>query len=154
MRALGFFLVVLTLGVAGCGGGSSSEGKIVAAFYPLAWATQEVAAPSSGVVDLTPPGAEPHDVELYAEVRTYQGMIMERLEEYPGTEEILADSLSECIARYEKFVGTPYRDSEYDVVALAPTGELWLDRQQRVSMCGVTSTDGSKLEGSVRGASG
>ncbi|HEX4746246.1 MAG TPA: zinc ABC transporter substrate-binding protein [Gaiellaceae bacterium] len=62
MRALAFLAVAL--GFVGCGGGSSSEGEVVAAFYPLAWATVQVAGPSSGVVDLTTPGAEPHDVEL------------------------------------------------------------------------------------------
>jgi zinc transport system substrate-binding protein len=37
----------------------------VAAFYPLAWATERVAGDSvDDVVNLTPPGTEPHDIEL------------------------------------------------------------------------------------------
>jgi zinc transport system substrate-binding protein len=38
---------------------------VVASFYPLAWAAESVAnASTTDVVDLTPPGAEPHDIEL------------------------------------------------------------------------------------------
>ena len=60
-------LVFVVLVVAGCGGNdSSSQREIVAAFYPLAWATQQVAPDDVHVVNLTPPGAEPHDLELSA----------------------------------------------------------------------------------------
>ena len=38
----------------------------MAAFYPLAWAAEEVAAGDFEVVNLTPPGVEPHDLELSA----------------------------------------------------------------------------------------
>jgi zinc transport system substrate-binding protein len=38
---------------------------VVASFYPLAWAAERAASGSiDEVVNLTPPGAEPHDVEL------------------------------------------------------------------------------------------
>lgn len=60
--------IVLTLGallLAGCGGGDGA-GEVVAALYPLAFAAERVAAPGADVVDLTPPGAEPHDLELSA----------------------------------------------------------------------------------------
>ncbi|HEU5490958.1 MAG TPA: zinc ABC transporter substrate-binding protein [Gaiellaceae bacterium] len=63
MRAL--FLVVVVLATAGCvRGGSTDDEAVVAAFYPLAWAAAGVAPASVSVVNLTPPGAEPHDVEL------------------------------------------------------------------------------------------
>jgi len=52
---------------AGCSGaGDDADGAVVAAFYPLAYAAEHVAAPGTPVVDLTPPGAEPHDLELSA----------------------------------------------------------------------------------------
>jgi zinc transport system substrate-binding protein len=60
---------------AGCGGGSSgsSELTVVAAFYPLAFAAREIAGDRAQVVDLTPAGAEPHDLELSAgDARTLQ----------------------------------------------------------------------------------
>jgi zinc transport system substrate-binding protein len=63
MRAL-VFVVVALLG-AGCASeDSGSERTAVAAFYPLAWATEQVAGGSADVVNITPPGAEPHDIEL------------------------------------------------------------------------------------------
>jgi zinc transport system substrate-binding protein len=47
------------------GASAGSEGTdIVAAFYPLAWAAERVGGGEVDVRNLTPPGAEPHDVEL------------------------------------------------------------------------------------------
>lgn len=45
----------------GCG---PQRGRVVAAFYPLAFAAQEVGGQRLRVENLTPPGAEPHDIEL------------------------------------------------------------------------------------------
>jgi zinc transport system substrate-binding protein len=52
---------------ASCGGsGHGSSGKaVVAAFYPIAYAAQRV-DPGAHVENLTPAGAEPHDLELSA----------------------------------------------------------------------------------------
>ena len=38
--------------------------SVVAAFYPLAWATERVGGSDIDVTDLTRPGVEPHDLEL------------------------------------------------------------------------------------------
>ncbi|HSL09798.1 MAG TPA: metal ABC transporter substrate-binding protein [Actinomycetota bacterium] len=45
---------------------SASDGAVtaVASFYPLAEAVRRVAGDAVEVIELTPPGAEPHDVEL------------------------------------------------------------------------------------------
>ena len=51
---------------AGCGGSAQSKDAVVAAFYPLAYAADQVAPPGMAIDDLTPPGAEPHDLELTA----------------------------------------------------------------------------------------
>jgi zinc transport system substrate-binding protein len=51
----------------GCGSDARSDNRtVVAAFYPLAWAAEEVAGDDVDVVNLTPPGSEPHDIELTA----------------------------------------------------------------------------------------
>lgn len=52
--------------VAGCGGGASTDGRerVVAGFYPLAYAAREIGGSGVEIIDLTPPGAEPHDLEL------------------------------------------------------------------------------------------
>ncbi|HET6682285.1 MAG TPA: metal ABC transporter substrate-binding protein [Gaiella sp.] len=55
-----------TLLLTGCGGsGSTDDGEtVVAAFYPLAFAAEQVAGTGVDVVDLTRAGEEPHDLEL------------------------------------------------------------------------------------------
>ena len=54
--------------VSGCGSDEPRSGgrSVVAAFYPLAYAAEEVGGESVSVRNLTPPGAEPHDLELTA----------------------------------------------------------------------------------------
>jgi zinc transport system substrate-binding protein len=65
-------LIALTAGLTGCGGDSGSPGHgsdrtgVVAAFYPLAWGVEQVAGDTVELRNLTPPGTEPHDVELTA----------------------------------------------------------------------------------------
>ena len=50
--------------VSGCGSGAASGRRtVVAAFYPVAFAAERLGG-SYHVVDLTPPGVEPHDLEL------------------------------------------------------------------------------------------
>ena len=65
---LGFACVAVAAGAAGCGRHAQVVGhgptKVVAAFYPLAYAAQEIGGAAVTVENLTPPGAEPHDVEL------------------------------------------------------------------------------------------
>jgi zinc transport system substrate-binding protein len=60
-------VVVGTVAAAFAAGGDSarpSRGNVVAAFYPVAYAAQELARPGADVTNLTPAGAEPHDLEL------------------------------------------------------------------------------------------
>ena len=61
--------VIAVLALAGCASNEedvSQEPHVyIASFYPLAWATEQVTRePSAEVVNLTPPGVEPHDIEL------------------------------------------------------------------------------------------
>jgi zinc transport system substrate-binding protein len=66
MRAGIVLIFVLTLAlVAGCGSDDVNAGQthVVAAFYPIAYAAKRV-APDAEVENLTPAGAEPHDLEL------------------------------------------------------------------------------------------
>jgi zinc transport system substrate-binding protein len=66
-------ILILTFGVSlaavGCdgGGGAAAGGgmkQVVAAFYPLAFAAAEIGGAGVDVKNLTPPGAEPHDLEV------------------------------------------------------------------------------------------
>ena len=44
--------------------GAASRRSVVAAFYPVAWAAAQVGGDRVAVTNLTPAGAEPHDLEL------------------------------------------------------------------------------------------
>lgn len=59
----------LLLALTGCGStdaASNDDGKIsvVTSFYPLEYAAEQVGGEHVSVTNLTPPGAEPHDLEL------------------------------------------------------------------------------------------
>ena len=59
--------LTLLAALAGCGGDSgarSSDRTVVAAFYPLAFAAEEIGGAGIDVRNLTAPGVEPHDLEL------------------------------------------------------------------------------------------
>ena len=70
-------LALMAVGLlAACGGSATpSDGStspstgptIVGAFYPLAYAAEQVAGPDATIINLTPPGAEAHDLELTAQ---------------------------------------------------------------------------------------
>ena len=66
MRIVPVSLAALALLAAGCSGSGAGKGQrsVVAAFYPLAFAAAAVGGAKVHVENLTPPGAEPHDVEL------------------------------------------------------------------------------------------
>jgi zinc transport system substrate-binding protein len=58
-------LLLAALATAACSPVSSGGSKgVVAAFYPLAFAAEQIGGRSTHVHNLTPPGAEPHDIEL------------------------------------------------------------------------------------------
>lgn len=63
-------LMILTPACAGRAGSSQAEASsisVVASFYPLAFAAQRVGGDAVTVTNLTPPGVEPHDLELAPE---------------------------------------------------------------------------------------
>jgi len=72
MRRSSFILLPIAgLAAAGaltaCGSGSDTDDgviNVVAAFYPLAYATEQVGGDNVAVTNLTPAGQEPHDLEL------------------------------------------------------------------------------------------
>lgn len=65
MRTVPIWAALLLL-AAGCGGAARANGRtsVVAAFYPLAFVAEQVGGPQVDVRNLTPAGAEPHDIEL------------------------------------------------------------------------------------------
>jgi zinc transport system substrate-binding protein len=58
-------ILIAGLVLAGCGSDSAGgRPSVVAAFYPLAYAAERIGGSSYDIRNLTPPGAEPHDLEL------------------------------------------------------------------------------------------
>ncbi len=66
MKSKIVLILVLSGVLAGCGSSGSASGRktVVGAFYPVAYAAEQIGGPGYDVVNLTPPGAEPHDLEL------------------------------------------------------------------------------------------
>jgi zinc transport system substrate-binding protein len=66
---IGVPLLMTALAVSACGPGEQSSAStdklaVVASFYPLQFATQQIGGSHVAVTSLTKPGAEPHDTEL------------------------------------------------------------------------------------------
>jgi zinc transport system substrate-binding protein len=59
-------IAALAAGCGGDGGPTDDRVSVAAAFYPLAYAAEGIGGDRVSVRNLTPPGAEPHDVELSA----------------------------------------------------------------------------------------
>lgn len=70
MRAIMVLILLGGLGAVSCGGDNSAASarttSVVAAFYPLASAAEQIGGEQVDVTNLTPPGTEPHDVDLSA----------------------------------------------------------------------------------------
>ncbi len=65
-------LIGLTIGLAGCGIGDDTDGRldVVAGFYPMAYISEQVGGELVDVSTLAAPNTEPHDLELTPQQRT------------------------------------------------------------------------------------
>ena len=120
VRVILIWVIVLAVATA-CGPGGGRGGRVVASFYPLAFAAQQVAGPGVRVENLTPPGAEPHDLEVsptdVADIRSARLVLLlghgfqPQLEDAAGTGDTV-----------ERLLDTPGLD-------LLPNGDphVWLD---------------------------
>jgi zinc transport system substrate-binding protein len=91
--------VTALLLTAGCGsddtgGGDDGDLQVLAGFYPLEWAAERVGGERISVETLTPPGGEPHDLELTprdvaaveeADLLVYLGGFQPALDEAAGS---------------------------------------------------------------------
>jgi zinc transport system substrate-binding protein len=111
---------------AGCGGLAGSDAStdrvsVVAAFYPLAYAAEEVGRGRVEVANLTPPGTEPHDLEVSPRdvglIRGADLVLLLGRDFQPQLEEAAGDD-----ANVVRLLDTPGLD-------LLPNGDphVWLD---------------------------
>jgi zinc transport system substrate-binding protein len=125
MKGRAAVLLVGLLVGAGCGGGGgagdrtasgTSRVRVVAAFYPLYEAAQRVGGDRVDVVNLTPAGTEPHDLELTprqvddiegADLVLYLGGGFQ-----PGVEEVARRSQGDAVDALEELSLLPGRPNE------------------------------------------
>jgi zinc transport system substrate-binding protein len=107
--------IIAVVLLAGCGGSGDEAGEgtraVAAAFYPLAWAVERVGGDSVAVTNLTPPGAEPHDIELSARdverIRDADLVVYVGEGFQPGVEEAAQDANGTTIDALEGLTLTP-----------------------------------------------
>jgi zinc transport system substrate-binding protein len=118
--------------LSGCAHGSDAkDGRVgvVASFYPLAEAAREIGGSRVVVTNLTPPGVEPHDLELApddvealatADLVVYLGGGFQ-----PAVEDALRDAEGETLDALSAVTTEPPPAGEADTLSLDP--HVWLD---------------------------
>lgn len=117
----------------GIAGGRTADGRVavVAGFYPLAFLAQEIGGPAVRVIDLTPPGVEPHDVELTARqvARIEDAALVVYLH---GLAPAIDSSVSDARRRL---------DVASTVTLERGDPHVWLDPQRMISMARAVSAE-------------
>jgi zinc transport system substrate-binding protein len=153
-------LVVLGLLGASCGtadGGSASSRRpqIIAAFYPLEFVASEVAG-SATVTNLSPPGVEPHDLELAPDqVRTlsqadlvvylgdgFQPAVEDIVDELSGTAVIDALDTQDGLID----AGDSHEDDGHETEEGAADPHVWLDPTRLVSLAHAISSEMAEID--------
>jgi zinc transport system substrate-binding protein len=122
-------LILVVPALAACGSGSSGSGKttVVAAFYPLAFAVEQI-EPSVKVENLTPPGAEPHDLELTprAVARIEQADVVLYLGH--GFQPAVSDAVKNASGiKVDILQGLPLHSASGQEAGLTADPHVWLD---------------------------
>jgi hypothetical protein len=89
------------------------------------------------------PCAEPHDNEVYA-------VFDVEFASFPGDEEMGEFAFSQCLERFQGFVGSVYEESILDITALYPSDQSWRLQDDREVVCAVYDMNLNKLMGSAR----
>jgi len=113
--------------VAGCDSAAGGKNTVVAAFYPLAYAAQTM-SPSAKVENLTPPGAEPHDLELTprAVARIEKAAVVLYLSH--GFQPAVSDAVKSAGGRKIDILrGLPLHAARGQEAGLSADPHVWLD---------------------------
>jgi zinc transport system substrate-binding protein len=120
-------LILIAVALAGCGSGATGNNTVVAAFYPLAFATERI-APRAHVEDLTPRGAEPHDLELTprAVARIERATVVLYLGH--GFQPAVSDALKNASGvKVDVLQGLPLHSAAGQETGLTADPHVWLD---------------------------
>ncbi|GAB3599023.1 hypothetical protein GCM10027408_17610 [Microbacterium tumbae] len=89
------------------------------------------------------PCDEAHSYEVYHEFDLADG-------DYPGSDAIYDQAVSECTTAFEAFIGISWDDSSLDFTWYEPTEASWGQANDRLVQCLVYDTAGS-VKGSLKG---
>jgi zinc transport system substrate-binding protein len=124
-------LLIAALVLSACGSpGASTDGKIavVASFYPLQYATQQIGGSLVAVTSLTKPGAEPHDTELTP--RAVASVSMARLVVYEKGLQGAVDKAVESQGGGHSLDVAPSANLDLKLASGATDPHFWLDPQR------------------------
>jgi zinc transport system substrate-binding protein len=155
-----FALTALALLGAGCGTGgedSSGSGKpeVIAAFYPLEFVAAEVAGGSANVTNLSPPGIEPHDLELApGQVRSLaQADLIVYLGEgfQPGVEDVIGElsgtALIDGLETQDRLLqGSDEHEDEGGDEEHASDPHIWLDPTRVASLGTLVAAEMARID--------
>lgn len=92
--------------------------------------------------------ASPHEGEVYASLK----LTNPRGSGFPGRGALYSAGKEQCTAKFQEYVGIPYRDSELVVSAYIPTAANWIDSEDRNFGCIVHEDGFGLINGSLVGA--
>jgi zinc transport system substrate-binding protein len=161
-------LVIAALALTACGSdksGSARSGQVgvVAAFYPLQFATEQIGGDHVAVTSLTKPGAEPHDIELTpqdvaavskAKVVVYerglQGAVDKAVETQGGDRSLDVAPAADLNLLFQATVGAPAQTSAENAVGTTDP-HFWLDPQRYSAVAKVISARLSRVDPAHKG---
>jgi zinc transport system substrate-binding protein len=133
MKARIVLIISACLLAAACGPAKSSSGgrtSVVAAFYPLAFAAQQIGGSDVNVENLTPTGGEPHDLELapQAVARIERADLVLYLSH--GFQPAVSDAVRSARGtKLDALAGLPLHAARNQEASLTADPHVWLDPQ-------------------------
>jgi zinc transport system substrate-binding protein len=123
-------ILLLSTLAAGCGSNSGDGGRatVVAAFYPLAYAAERIGGTAVRVDNLTPPGSEPHDLELAP--RTVERIVRADVVLYlgHGFQPAVSDAVKQAQGKtVDLLAGLPLDEAPAGEEGLTADPHVWLD---------------------------
>jgi zinc transport system substrate-binding protein len=128
MRIVLILACVPLLAACGAANGAKRKTTVIASFYPLAYAAQQVGGPTVDVENLTPAGAEPHDLELtpQAVARITRAKVVLYLSH--GFQPAVSDAVGQTSGRaVDVLAGLPLHDAHGQEAGLTADPHVWLD---------------------------
>jgi len=137
---------------------TSSKLAVVASFYPLQYATEQIGGNHVEVTNLTKPGAEPHDVELtprdVASVsqarlvvyeRGLQGAVDQAVQSEAGSRGLDVVPAANLNLVFQTGIGTPARTSGENAAGTTDP-HFWLDPQRYADVATVIAQRLSRID--------